>query len=165
MSSLPERTGAASRADEGLRAPGLGECANGQNLTISGRRGERGGLTMSALISTAFRLNPGLIIGVPLITDDLVSIRAIMPVGATRDNSPKCCALLEERFHVTTHVQSVEQSGYALTIGKGALQLNKPREIDPFTCSPWTDDPRDSGGKACHARSSEETVAANTDSE
>ena len=135
-------------------------------LAISGRRVSVGGLDMSALVSTAFRVNPRLIVGVPLVSDSLVSIEAIMPEGATKDQLPEMLrALLEERFHLKTHLQDVEQSGYALVPGKGTVQLNPPREIDLASCSPWTDDPRVPGGKVCQERSVSKTVFAYTDSE
>jgi uncharacterized protein (TIGR03435 family) len=142
----------------------LGQTYSG--LTISGRRVDIGGFTMSNLVSTAFRLNPRLIVSVPLVSDSLFSIQAIMPDGATKDQLPEMLrALLEDRFHLKTHLQSMDQSGYALVPDNGTLQLNKPREIDLATCSPWTDDPRVPGGKVCIARSSDRTVSAYTDSE
>lgn len=57
-------------------------------LTLSGRR-LTGGFQMSALISTAFRLNPRQIVGVPLVSDDLFVIEALMPDGATKDQLPE----------------------------------------------------------------------------
>lgn len=74
-------------------------------------------------------------------------------------------ALLEDRFHLKTHLQGVDQNGYALVPAKGPLQLNQPREIDLATCSPWTDDPRVPGGKTCIERSAAKIVSAYTDSE
>lgn len=121
---------------------------------------------MSTLISTAFRLNPRLIVGVPLVSGDQFLIEALMPDGATWDQLPEMLrALLEDRFHLTTHLQGLDQSGYALVLGKGTLQLNKPREIDLATCSPWTDNPAIPGAKLCHMRSSDKVVSAYTDSE
>jgi uncharacterized protein (TIGR03435 family) len=135
-------------------------------LTISGGRVNIGGLTMNYLISTAFRLNPRLIVGVPLVSDDLFSVQAIMPEGATKDQLPEMFrALLEDRFHLKTHLEGVDQSGYVLVPGKGTLKLNQPREIDLSTCSLWTDDPRVPGARICHARSSEKSVDAYTDSD
>jgi uncharacterized protein (TIGR03435 family) len=135
-------------------------------LTISGSRINIGGLPMSILISTAFRVNPRLIVGVPLMSDSLFSVQAIMPVGATKDELPEMLrALLEDRFHLKVHQQIMEQSGYALVAGKGAFQLNRPRQVDFETCSPWTDDPRVPGGKLCLARSPDKTVSTATDSD
>jgi uncharacterized protein (TIGR03435 family) len=121
---------------------------------------------MSTLISTAFRLNPRLIVGVPLVSGDSFFIEAIMPDGATKDQLPEMLrALLEDRFHLKTHLQVMDQSGYALMPGKGTLQLNKSREIDLATCSAWTDNPAIPGGKVCHTRSSDKIVSAYTESE
>lgn len=106
-------------------------------LTISGSRVNMGGWQMSTLISTAFRLNPRLIVGVPLVGNSLFSIEAIMPEGATRDQLPEMLrALLEDRFHLKTHLEGMDQSGYALVPGKGtqieSASRGRPIDLQPL---------------------------------
>jgi len=47
--------------------------------------------------------------------------------------------LLEERFHLVAHRVTVEQTGYALVVGKNGPKLKQGRELDRSGCESWVE--------------------------
>ena len=100
------------------------------------------GLPMRALLSTAYRIDARLIVAPDWVNDGEArfAIHATMPAGATEEQYPDMLrALLEERFRLVAHRAAVEQTAYALVVGKSGLRLKKPGELDRSSCPEWSD--------------------------
>ena len=86
------------------------------------------GLPLADIINTAFRTKGYQVTGPSWLGSSLNSprfdIHAILPAGATTDQVPEMLqALLADRFKLTYHRDTRDQSIYALIVGKGGPKL------------------------------------------
>jgi uncharacterized protein (TIGR03435 family) len=110
-------------------------------LNIDAARVDIGMLSLQELICVAYKVKPYQVSGPSFITSDRWDILAKMPDGATKEQVPEMLqALLEERFKLTFHRDSKEQSVYALVQAKGGHKL---KESPPDDDKPAPDAPKD----------------------
>ena len=77
-------------------------------------------------IRVAYRLKDYQIVGPDWIASDRFDIAAKIPVGANRDQVPEMLkSLLEERFHIQSHMDTKEFPVYALIVAKGGFKLKE----------------------------------------
>jgi uncharacterized protein (TIGR03435 family) len=95
------------------------------------------GFPLQAVICKAYNLKPYQLAGPAWATGtfsaDLFEIEAKLPEGATEDQVPLMLqALLAERFKMTVHRESREQSVYAIVVDKGGIKFKeKPPAQEP----------------------------------
>jgi uncharacterized protein (TIGR03435 family) len=121
---------------------------SGGGMRVSGLRVDIDSMDMKYLIATAWRKDAQLIIGPDWVNEGEVSfaVHAVMPGGATKDQIPDMMkSLLEERFHMATHLAIVEQPAYALVSGKNGPRLKQPGNLDLATCDNWVEVPVPAG--------------------
>jgi uncharacterized protein (TIGR03435 family) len=81
---------------------------------------------LKALIGYAYAIPEIQISGPDWIAAESFDITATLPSGAQPEQAaPMLRALLEERFHLQTHRESIEMNYYALTIGKNGTKLKE----------------------------------------
>lgn len=135
-----------SPLDQAAGVPGAGA-----KVTFSGARLNVDGLVLRAAIAEAWGLPMYRVIGADWTSLARVVIHAVMPEGATKEQVPAMLkALFEERFHLVAHLTNNVQPAYALVLGKKALKLSPPREIDSSACAEWIDELSFSGGQRCN---------------
>src|SRR5580658_10982834 len=87
-------------------------------------------LPMQGIICAAYGVRADQVVGPAWLTTTRFDIEAKLPEGATVDQVPSMLqALLADRFKMTVHRESREQSVYALILGKDGLKM-KPK-VDP----------------------------------
>jgi uncharacterized protein (TIGR03435 family) len=92
---------------------------------------EINGLPLSQLINIAFKMKPYQVTGPSWLTTggmtaDRFDVHATLPEGATEKDVPEMLqALLVERFKLTFHRDSAEQSIYALVVGKSGPKMKE----------------------------------------
>jgi uncharacterized protein (TIGR03435 family) len=151
---------------EMMRA-GRGMVAGGP--VLSGTRVDIGTMAMKNLIATAYGTDIQHVAAPAWTLQSYFSIQAVMPEGATKEQFPDMLqALLAERFHLTSHRATSDQTAYALTIAKNGPKLKAASEVDRSGCDKWTDDRVISGAKTCsfvqQADTDRTTITINTDS-
>jgi uncharacterized protein (TIGR03435 family) len=93
-------------------------------------------MSIAELMRSAYKVKPYQISGPEWLNAERYTITAKMPSGTTRDQVPEMLqALLADRFKLTFHRESKEQSVYALTVMKSGLKL---QESAPDDSSPAT---------------------------
>jgi len=99
-------------------------------MSIEPARIDFGYTPLVAVIYTAYRIKLYQVSGPAWIKNTYFDITATYPEGATKDQAPEMLqALLADRFKMTFHRETKEQSEYNLVIGKGGSKL-KPAEPD-----------------------------------
>jgi uncharacterized protein (TIGR03435 family) len=96
-------------------------------------------LSLAELIRYAYQVKTFQISGPEWLGSDRFSIVAKMPPGATREQVPEMMkALLADRFKLTFHRESKDQSVYALTVMKTGLKLTEsaPDDAAPSSTGP-----------------------------
>ena len=77
-------------------------------------------------IRVAYRLKDYQVLGPDFIASDRFDIAAKLPAGASRDQVPEMLkSLLEERFHIQSHMDTKEFPVYALIEAKGGFKLKE----------------------------------------
>lgn len=95
-------------------------------MNVDAARVDIGSLSLSDLISIAFRVKPYQISGPNWLGGERFSIQAKLPEGATKEQVPEMLqALLVERFKLAFHREDKEQAIYALVVGKNGSKLKE----------------------------------------
>lgn len=82
------------------------------------------GVSLKAVISHAYGVDPDQVSGPRWLDDDRFDISGALPPGATREEIPSMLRrLLADHFSLVTHEQTKPRSFYALTAGKGQLRM------------------------------------------
>jgi uncharacterized protein (TIGR03435 family) len=103
-------------------------------MTIDAARVDIRALSLTELLRMAYKVKTFQISGPAWLGIDRFDINAKMPPGATRDQVPEMVqALLAERFGLTLHRSTTEQSVYALTVVRSSSKL---RESPPDSALP-----------------------------
>jgi len=122
-----------------LRSGGIGMKIDGSRVAIRS-------WSFADLVGAAYRVRTDQISGPPWLGTQRFDIQAALPAGTTPDQVPEMLqTLLSERFHMVAQRSQKLMPVYALTVGKGRLQLR--------TSGPSADDPTPSGcstGPASH---------------
>jgi uncharacterized protein (TIGR03435 family) len=88
-------------------------------------------MSIAELMRVAYKVRVYQVSGPEWLTAERYTITAKMPAGATRDQVPEMMqALLAERFKLTFHRETKEQSVYALTVMKSGLKLQESAPDD-----------------------------------
>jgi uncharacterized protein (TIGR03435 family) len=88
-------------------------------------------LPMQGIICAAYGVRADQVVGPAWLTNTRFDIEAKLPADATLDQVPVMLqTLLAERFKMTVHRESREQSVYALIVGKDGLKM-KAKALDP----------------------------------
>jgi uncharacterized protein (TIGR03435 family) len=88
-------------------------------------------MSIAEMMRVAYKVKPFQITGPEWLTAERYTVTAKMPAGSTREQVPEMmAALLAERFKLTFHRESKEQSVYALTIMKSGLKLQESAPDD-----------------------------------
>jgi uncharacterized protein (TIGR03435 family) len=88
-------------------------------------------MSIADLMRVAYKVKPYQISGPEWLTAERYTITAKMPPGTHRDQVPEMMqALLAERFKLTFHRETKEQSVYALTVIKSGLKLQESAPDD-----------------------------------
>ena len=94
-------------------------------------------LSIAELLRMAYKVKSFQISGPDWLGVDRFDIVAKMPAGSNRDQVPEMVqSLLAERFKLTLHRSTTEQSAFALVVAKGGLKL---KESPPDDAVPATD--------------------------
>ena len=108
-------------------------------MHIDGARVDIGSLSLSDLITIAYKVKRYQVTGPSWMGVQRFDIMAKMPEGATKEQVPEMLqALLAERFKLTIHRDNKEQSVYALVVGKNGAKL---KESPPDPAPAPGDDP------------------------
>ena len=101
------------------------------SMTVTDARVSVSYMSLAELLRGAFRVEPYQLSG-PVWLDELrFDIQATIPVGSTREQVPRMLqTLLEQRFGLITHRESLEVPAYLLVVGKDGPRL---REAEPET--------------------------------
>jgi uncharacterized protein (TIGR03435 family) len=103
-------------------------------MNIDEARVDIGFLSLADLIPLAFKVKQYQVTGPDWMASQRFDVLAKMPEGATKDDVPQMLqALLVERFKLTFHRESKENSVYALVVGKNGPKLKEspPDETEP----------------------------------
>jgi uncharacterized protein (TIGR03435 family) len=93
-------------------------------------------MSISELMRVAYKVKPYQVSGPEWLTAERYTITAKMPPGTNRDQvSEMMQALLAERFKLTFHRETKEQSVYALTVMKSGLKLQESSPDDAAPAS------------------------------
>lgn len=88
------------------------------------------GAPLRAVLAEAFRVKLDRISGPPWLDSDCISLNAIIPAGASRDQVPDMLQnLFAERFGLAAHRESHPEGGFVLTVDKGGIRM-KPEDPD-----------------------------------
>lgn len=111
----------------------LGSPTVHQGLKVDKALADFGGLSLTNLVSLAYRVRPYQVSGPDWMNAARFDILAKLPEGASTDSVPEMLqALLADRFKLTLHRDSREFPVYALVVGKGGSKLTpKPADYDP----------------------------------
>lgn len=128
-------------------------------------------MSLAELMRVAYKVKPFQISGPEWLTAERYTITAKMPAGSNRDQVPEMLqALLADRFKLTFHRETKEQSVYALTVMKSGLKLQEsaPEDPAPATTSgpaaPLAPAPTDGGAQARVNVTSDSNGTVNTTS-
>jgi uncharacterized protein (TIGR03435 family) len=106
-------------------------------MTVDAAMVKINALSVTELLRMAYKVKSFQISGPDWLGVQRFDITAKMPAGATRDQVPEMVqALLADRFKLTLHRSTTEQSVYALEIAKGGLKL---QESPPDSAVPAAD--------------------------
>jgi len=93
-------------------------------------------MSIAELMRVAYKVKPYQVSGPEWLTAERYTITAKMPAGTNRDQVPEMMqALLAERFKLTFHRETKEQSVYALTVMKSGLKLQESAPDDAAASS------------------------------
>jgi uncharacterized protein (TIGR03435 family) len=96
-------------------------------------------MSLTNLIAMAYKVKPHQIAGPDFMKSQLWEIHAKLPAGSNKEQINEMLqSLLAERFKLTFHRETREQSVYALTVGKGGLKMKEAAE-EPAAPKPETD--------------------------
>lgn len=105
-------------------------------MAITAGRVDIGFLSLANLIAIAYKVKSYQISGPSWMSTERFDVLAKLPEGAAREQVPEMLqALLVERFKLTIHKDSKEQSVFALVVGKNGPKL---KEADPEPAPPDT---------------------------
>jgi uncharacterized protein (TIGR03435 family) len=121
-------------------------------------------MSLTNLIAMAYKIKPHQIAGPDFMKSQLWEIHAKLPAGSNKEQINEMLqSLLAERFKLTFHRETREQSVYALTVGKSGLKMKeavedpaapkpemdaaKTAEATPSADGAKTAPPKESGGK------------------
>jgi uncharacterized protein (TIGR03435 family) len=91
-------------------------------------------VTLKNVLTRAYEVKPHQINGPAWLDSDRFDITAKLPEGATKEQIPAMLRnLLAERFKMTIHKETREQSIYALVVGKNGPKLTKASENSEFS--------------------------------
>jgi hypothetical protein len=100
-------------------------------MTVAGARVDIGGMPLTTLIQTAFRVKPFQVIAPEWAGQSRWDILAKIPDGGSSEQVPEMLgALLSDRFKLTVHRENRELPVYVLVVGKAGLKM-KVSEPDP----------------------------------
>ena len=89
-------------------------------------------MSLAELMRVAYKVKPYQISGPEWLAAERYTISAKMPAGSTREQVPEMLqALLADRFKLTFHRTTTDQSVYALTVMKSGLKLQESAPDDP----------------------------------
>ena len=95
-------------------------------MSVDGARVDIGAMTLADLICAAYRIRPYQLSGPDWMTANRFDILARIPDGVAKEAVPAMLqALLIERFKLAIHHETKDESGYALTVGKGSPKLKE----------------------------------------
>lgn len=103
-------------------------------MNVDAARVDIGFMSLADLIPMAFKVKSYQVSGPDWMAAQRFDILAKMPEGTTKDDVPQMMqALLADRFKMTFHRESKDQSVYALVIGKNGPKLKEspPDEPEP----------------------------------
>jgi uncharacterized protein (TIGR03435 family) len=101
-------------------------------MNIDGARVDINFVSLSGLITAAYRVKQFQIVGPDWLRSQYFEIHATIPEGATKDQVPEMLqALLAERFKLSAHRENKEQPVYALVVSKGGAKLKEAEEAEP----------------------------------
>ena len=112
---------------------------NSSGVSVNDERFETHNVTLRVLVALAFEVATEEVFGGPdWATQDSYDIRAKMPDGLSdsqrREQRPLMLrALLTERFHLVTHREPRQVSGYTLTVNKGGSKMESAKPEDQNT--------------------------------
>ncbi len=93
-------------------------------------------MSIAELMRVAYKVKPYQVSGPEWLTAERYTITAKMPAGTNRDQvSEMMQSLLAERFKLTFHRETKEQSVYALTVMKSGLKLQESAPDDAAASS------------------------------
>jgi uncharacterized protein (TIGR03435 family) len=99
---------------------------------IDGARADYGAMSIADLITLAFKVKAAQVSGPDWIKTERFDILAKLPEGATKDQVPQMLqSLLADRFKMTFHRETKDQSVYALVVAKGGPKLKESPPDDP----------------------------------
>jgi uncharacterized protein (TIGR03435 family) len=122
-------------------------------MSVDKARVDIGGMTLMALVCTAYKVKPYQVAGNPDwmnagLNADRFDILAKMPEGANKDQVPEMLqTLLAERFKLTIHHEKRDTPVYALIVGKGGPKMKEAPPDAPETAAE-TDKPAPPEGTA-----------------
>jgi uncharacterized protein (TIGR03435 family) len=95
-------------------------------MNINGSRADYGFMSLTDLISYAYRVKRYQLSGPGWMNETRWDILARIPEGQAADRAPEMMQnLLVERFKLSIHRENREQSLYALVVGKGGLKIKE----------------------------------------
>jgi len=98
---------------------------------VDGQQAEYTYMTLTDLLALAYGMKSYQISGPDWMGNTRFDIKAKMPDGSSKDDAPKMLqSLLEERFKLTSHLETKDHPVLALVVGKGGpkLQESPPAE-------------------------------------
>ena len=121
-------------------------------VNIDGARVDIRGLSLADMLRVAYKVKAYQVFGPPWLGVQRWDVMGKMPAGATRDQVPEMMqALLADRFKVTLHRSTTEQSVYALVVARNGpkLQESPPDALTPTDAArpagPGDAPPKDGG--------------------
>jgi len=107
-------------------------------MSVDAARVDIGSLSLADLIRIAYKIKPYQLTGPDWMSAQRFDVMAKMPEGATKEQVPQMLqALLAERFKLTVHHDSKEQSVFALVVGKNGPKL---KQVEADASVPSTPD-------------------------
>src|SRR5262245_13533414 len=95
-------------------------------MNINGSRADYGFMSLADLIPYAYRVKPYQLSGPSWMSETRWDILAKIPEGQPADRAPEMMRnLLAERFKLSVHRETREQSVYALVVGKAGLKIKE----------------------------------------
>lgn len=114
---------------------------------VDGARVDIGVVTLSGLVTSAYKLKPYQVVGPDWLGSELFEIHATLPEGASKDQLPEMLqSLLAERFKLAAHKENREQPVYALIVSKDGPKLKEAVETAEAPDAP--EDPAKTAPKA-----------------
>ncbi len=113
----------------------IGPCTFGERLNVVGSRVDIRFMSLYNLVVTAYRIKPHQLSGPDWMRSQRFDIAAKIPDGVSKDQVPEMLqALLAERFKLSIHRDSKDQSVFALVVGRNGskLQRSAPQADAPF---------------------------------